>query len=156
MRVPARARGVVVVGVMAGLLAVVLAVTLAALRAQRSLPAGGGDAHQSVEWAEGPGSVRWTVTVLGIGVTVSGDACDRDDYVMRINRRGNNAEPPDRYRIFASRGRVQTSFRGKSVVGHRLTEAGAYLCLGFRDTWAAGGPHQVAAHLLVWITDGVP
>lgn len=104
---------------------------------------------QPVEWAGNPGSLRWSLTSLGQGWLVSGDKCDSNDYVMRINK--NASADPDRFRIYSFSSAVQRGFSGKSPIGHDLISGAAHLCLGFRDTWNGGGPLYVAKNMFVWV-----
>lgn len=108
-----------------------------------------GSGSQPVEWQSGSSNFRASLTSLGQGWLVSGDKCDSNDYVMRINK--NFSADPDRFRIYSYNSKVQSAFSGKSPIGHNLDGTSAYLCLGFRDTWNGGGPFPVAANMFVWI-----
>jgi hypothetical protein len=101
---------------------------------------------QPVEWADNPGSARYSLSSLGR----SYGNCDWHDYGFRLVK--NFSADPERYRLNATSSQVAAAFRGKSVIGYQLeTPYDAYICTGFRDTWRAGGPGNVASHLFVWI-----
>jgi len=109
-----------------------------------------GAANQPVEWANNPGTFRASLTSLGQGWLVSGDRCDNNDYVMRINK--NFSADPDRFRIYSYNSTVQNGFTNKSPMGYNLSGTStSYLCLGFRDTWNGGGPLHVARNMFVWV-----
>ncbi len=108
-----------------------------------------GSSTQAVEWGKSPSGIRYSLTSLGMGWLVSGDRCDSNDYVMRINL--NASYDPDRFRIFSYDSTVQKGFTDKSPMGHYLPSPSSHLCLGYRDTWNGGGPLHVARNMFVWI-----
>ena len=108
----------------------------------------GGDS-QPVEWADNPGSYRWSLTYLGRGWSINGDQCDWNDYIYRVNK--NASADSDRYRIFSFNSQVAGAFRGKSPIGHALNTSTPYLCLGASSVSDAGGSGNVQSHLIVWV-----
>lgn len=124
----------------------ILIVTASLLIVPLAQAAGAGS--QPVEWESGS-NYRAPLSFLGQGWQISGDKCDLNDYVMRVNK--NYSADPNRFRIYSYKSQVQSVFSGKTVIGHNLDGTSAYLCLGFRNTLSAGGPVNVASNLFVWV-----
>ena len=108
-----------------------------------------GSTDQPVEWQVNPSSYRWTLTSVGQGWLVTGDRCDSNDYVFKVNKTASTE--PDRLRIYSFDSKVQSGFTNTSPMGYNLLETSPYLCLGYRNTRNAGGPMNVQSKLFVWI-----
>lgn len=101
---------------------------------------------QPVEWMHNPNSWRYSLDYLGMGYA----ECDTFDYGFRLIK--TFSADPERYRIYSFNSRVAGVFHGKSPLGHQLeTTLDAYICIGFKDTWNAGGPENVESYLFVWV-----
>jgi hypothetical protein len=97
------------------------------------------------------GSSNWrgSLTSIGQGWLVDNDKCDNNDYVMKINK--NFSADPDKFRIYSNNSTVQSALSGKSPIGYNLDGTTPYLCIGYRDTWKAGGPFKVADNVYLWV-----
>jgi len=99
-----------------------------------------------VPWIDNPNG--WTYSLDYIGF--SPGECDWNDYGFAVVK--TFSSNPSDWAIYSYDQDTHDAFYGKSVHAYDAeTPYDAYICTGFTETWAAGGPGEVESHLFIWV-----